>query len=163
MSELGGEGTGIVMTDLFISATAALLLCLAVSRPTPVVPLPIQADLVLVCPVLNYAKAPFVMSRASDPNGISVEVGSPEDLAKAPKALELPPSLFRTIAVMATAQRPVSATCLRRLTDDVVRVHNSRLATTPATDGLSRAVFAVAPVLPPKAGTVGTGDGVGLP
>ena len=149
MSEIGSEGTGIVMTDLFISATAALLLCLAVSRTTPDVPLPVQADLILSCPAPGAPKAtPFQVALASDPDGPKVSVGTPDELAAVPGGLGLPPAMFRTIAVRATEAAPVSATCLRRLTEDIVRPHNSNLATKPPAVGLSHAVFAVGPVLP---------------
>jgi len=152
LSEIGGEGTGIVMTDLFISATAALLLCLAVSRTTPDIPLPVQADLIALCPTPNSPDGtPYIVALASDPAGISAKVGSPEDLAAVPRLLGLPPALFRTIAVMATSASPVSATCVRRLTEDIVKPHNDQLATEPAAAGSSRAVFAVGPVLPATA------------
>lgn len=141
-----------MMTDLFISATAALLLCLAVSRTTPDIPLPVQADLILSCPAPNSPMAtPFLVVLAADPGGIVASVGNPDDLAAVPGVLGLPPALFRTIAVMGTASAPVSASCMRRLTEDIVRPHNARLAAKPPAAGLSQAVFAVAPILPASA------------
>jgi len=137
------------MTDVFVSATAALLLCLAVSRTTPDVPLPVQADLILTCPAPDALKTtPFQVALASDPDGLTAPAGNPDELAAVPRVLGLPPSLFRTIAVRATEAAPVSVTCLRRLSEDVVRPHNARLATKPPATGLSHAVFAVGPVLP---------------
>lgn len=143
---------GIVMTDLFVSATAALLLVLAVLQPIPPIRLPIQADLIARCPDGDPAPAtPLALVAGSDPDGPSVSALGPTELGAAPVRLGLPARLFYTIAVEGTAGGPVSAACLDWITRDFVRAYNGALA---EADRLTqpRAIFAVAPAVPDGTG-----------
>ena len=141
------EGLGIVMTDLFISGGAALLLVLAVARPTPETPLPVQADLVAACPTtqaLEKREATLVLRPAgSAADDTRVEIRDPAQLAGAPAALGLPARLFYGIALVrdrTSGSPPLSARCLRWVGRDLVGAYNAQIETLAARGG-ARPVF----------------------
>jgi hypothetical protein len=138
---------GVAVTDIFICASAALLVALALSRNTPEVPVPIQADIVATCPPADAVEAGGARLALRAPKGAAtpVPVGSPADLAAAPDALGLPPRLYYTLAVTAGEGAPLSAACLRWVQDGLVRRYNARVGTLTAR-GAPRPVFGVAPV-----------------
>ena len=68
-------GIGIAMTDLFLSASAALIVALALSSNTPVRTTPVQADLFFLCPSVNQEEMRYVMFQ-----GESIETGKEGDL-----------------------------------------------------------------------------------
>ena len=143
-------GFGIVMTDLFISSTAALLIVLAVSKPTPINALPIQADLVATChrSVASdsewYAVFRAGHDAARDDEGIVVK--TPQEMAEAPTQLGLQARLFYSVALAIGAHEQAFGECLHWFTYDLVRAHNTSLSE-PRNGGPvgSRAVFAVSP------------------
>lgn len=137
-------GLGIVMTDLFLSATAALLVVLAVANPTPPVPMPIQADLVATCPERNGGVVGhFILRSAAEPDGPTAVVSKPEDLSEAVSVAGLQAALFYSVALIPRVGTPVSAACLSRFTTDIIRAHNSGLSRAKAERGDLMAVFAV--------------------
>lgn len=147
-----GAAAGIVMTDLFVSATAVLLLVLAVVQPTPPVQLPIQADLVARCLEAGQGSgAQLALSAGTDPTGPGVLITDPADLVGTPARLGLPPRLFYTIAVVGTQARPVTAACLSLVERDFVRAHNDSLIRADRRSGAPRAIFAVAVAVPETA------------
>lgn len=119
---------GIAMTDLFVSASAALMLVLAVLRPDPPVVTPIQADITAHC--TESGGLPALAIPADPP----ILIESPADLAALPARLGLPPRLFYTLALAGGPGHPVSASCLTWATTDLVRALNTEIAR-PGYDG----------------------------
>lgn len=113
---------GIAMTDLFVSASAALMLVLAVLRPDPPVTPPIQADITAWCTETGGRPA----LRVDTDRVILLE--TPEDLAALPARLDLPPRLFYSLAIAGDADNPIPATCLAWASADLVRALNADVA-----------------------------------
>lgn len=142
----GFGGFGIVMTDIFVAATAALLLTLAVARPEPPVSRPVQADLVVLCP--RVEQGDFVLLAADTAKKARppmVAVTNPADLARAVEKLGLPPRMFYTIALAASPARPMQAECLRTFQRKIVDKHNQGV-TRPGALSDGRMIFGLAPV-----------------
>jgi hypothetical protein len=125
-----GTGIDLVMTDLFVSASAALMMVLAISRPTPDVPLPIQADLIATCPSASTilssdteqpALHVFPSNAPTDMDRVSAS--DPESLWGLPQFFDLPPRLFYTIALKDGAE-PVTSACANWALNDIVRAAN---------------------------------------
>ena len=141
------------MTDLFISATAALLLVLAVMQPTPPVPIPIQSDLLVRCPEPDAAeKWPLALYAAANPEAPPLLVDRPADLGLAPARLGLPPRLFYTIALQQPIDSPVSAGCLSFVVRDLVRRYNRSLTESDRDSVHQRAIFSIAVAAPESPG-----------
>lgn len=120
------------MTDLFVSAAAALMMILAISRPTPDIPLPIQADMFGTCPeastILTEAgdRPALSVTRATQPGTVDpVLVPTPEDLWTLPARLGLQPRLFYTIALI-EGPAPVTAACADWALNQLVRTANTK-------------------------------------
>ena len=147
--ELMSGGLGVAMTDLFISAGAAIVMVIALSRPTPRVELPPQADIIATCPeasTFQGGDGAIVMRRDAADTTSAVPVVSPEDLAATPATLGLPARLFYTIALEDTPNQPVSAACLRWVQNDLIRAHHRRLLERDPAYRTRRCVFSLAPV-----------------
>ena len=113
---------GLAMTDLFVSASAALMLVLAVLRPDPPVTVPLQADITAFCTEIGGRPALIVDGPPS------VTLTAPDDLAALPGRLGLPLRLFYSIALAGAPGRPLPAACLSWATTDLVRAHNATVA-----------------------------------
>lgn len=113
---------GIAMTDLFVSASAALMLVLAVLRPDPPVTPPIQADITAYC--TETGGHPALLVEGDRP----LLLESPEDLAALPARLDLVPRLFYSIAIAGDANHPIPASCLAWASTDLVRALNADVA-----------------------------------
>lgn len=139
-------GLGIVMTDLFISASAALLMVIAVLRTTPPIPVPIQADIVATCPpaAILSAREPVMSMRPGGREGATIKVGGPGDLASLPADLGLRPRLFYSIGVIAGEGAPLSAACLRWAQDSLVRTYNRKIDELTRR-GTARPIFGIVP------------------
>ncbi len=130
------------MTDLFVSAAAALMIILAIARPTPDIPLPIQADLLATCPdaaaFLSEAAAPALSVTLAEQSGSvdPVLVPTPEDLWALPARLGLQPRLFYTVALVG-GQHPVTAACADWALNDLVRTANSNAGNVAASHPVS--------------------------
>lgn len=134
MSLIGDSESGIVLTDLFISATAALLLVLAVARPSPPVALPVQADMRAICyettdggvgfELAAFADAAPPVSEAPVADAPAMRIQTREDFARATRALQLSAQLFVKIALTSDAQGPAGPTCLRVFEQDIMRPLN---------------------------------------
>lgn len=134
MSLLGDSGSGIVMTDLFISATAALLLVLAVARPSPPVALPVQADLSVTCVRTTggsvvFQVSPFEPEGSEPPNEAVHNVDTPQGFAKAVNDFSLQAHLLLKVALFdggtTAGTQPVSGlTCLRVFQQEIMRPLN---------------------------------------
>lgn len=134
MSLIGDSGSGIVLTDLFISATAALLLVLAVARPSPPVALPVQADMRATCyetadggvgfELAAFADAAPPVPDAAVSDAPAILVQTREDFARATRALQLSAQLFVKVALTSDAQGPAGPTCLRVFEQDIMRPLN---------------------------------------
>lgn len=150
-----GAGLNIAATDLFISATAALLVVLAVLRPMPPVDLPTQADLVGHC-TMDAEARPVALTLGVPEREVApphIEVHNPAELAQAPRTLGLAPRLFYVIALVPDAGGRLASDCLRWVRDDLVRPHNSRMSLSePANSALgTRAIFTLVPTVPSSA------------
>ncbi|WP_428925337.1 hypothetical protein [Marinibacterium sp. SX1] len=126
------------MTDLFISASAALMLVLAVLRPDPPVAPPIQADITAWCTTAGQRPALLV---ETDP---PILVQGPADLAALPGRMGLDPRLFYTLALAGSPDRPLPASCLAWATRDLVRALNADIARPDHTG--PAAIFSLAPL-----------------
>ena len=149
-----GAGLNIAATDLFISATAALLVVLAVLRPTPPVELPIQADLEGYC-TLDVEARPVTLvlgvpGHAVDAAPLSVR--EPAELAQAPTLLDLAPGLFYMIALVPGRDGRLLSDCLTWVRDDLVRAHNASMLQPElsSTAAGTRAIFTLAPTIPTR-------------
>lgn len=134
------------MTDLFVSATASLLVVLTLVRPTPPLPMPIQADLLAFCP--PDPKGTIVFVAAARPAGPRFAVAQPDDLAAAPARLGLKPALLYAVAVTSESGAGVDAACFARVRDDLVRARNSTVAAADRKAAGPRAIFAAALAVP---------------
>ena len=129
-------GIGIAMTDLFLSASAALIVALALSSNSPVRNIPIQADLLLLCPSVNQDEKRYVMFQ-----GESIETGKEGDLTvgesdlsyfgnmhefnQALSAASLVPRLFHIAALANSDNHPLTTTCVKAITK-LVRSNNKK-------------------------------------
>ncbi len=122
------SGFAIAMTDLFFSSSGALLLVLAMLRPTPDIPLPVQADILARCQISETVSAEGKTLHLKTPDGArQVSLGSVDELARAPQVLGLAPSLFYTVALVPDENGKLSAPCLEWVQDELVRDHNSQI------------------------------------
>ena len=141
---------GIVITDLFVCATAALLIVLAVAGPTPPQYLPIQADLSARClpapaaqDVESNRTALFFDGLNNSAPGTGVPVKSFKEMKHVPSLVGLPPQLFYSIAVVRASDDPVSVECLGWIRRDLVRAHNKMLANQDRMENSPRPIFSV--------------------
>lgn len=129
-------GLGIVMTDLFVSATAALMIVLSLLQTNPIARLPVQADLFARCSDENLTLALTDVKRTR-----IVLVEKAADLLKIPVELELPPQLHYSVAFQ-PGPNGLFANCLEHATRRIFGVYNSELL--PKVEaGQSRPVFSV--------------------
>lgn len=144
-------GIGIAMTDLFLSASAALIVALALSSNTPVRTTPVQADLLFLCPSVNQEERRYVMFQ-----GESIETGKEGDLTigksdfsyfgnmhefnQALSASSLVPRLFHVAALANSDSHPLTTTCVKTLTK-LVRSNNKRGKHTGMDEGSSVTFF----------------------
>lgn len=134
-----GDGAMIVMTDLFLSATAVLLVVIALSEPDQPSDVPIQADLVALCPAtVTPAGVPQLLA-VRDLSRL--EVGPAEEVNRVPISVheDLPEALaaladngapgvegaaLLRIALVDFPGHPMTAPCFRVLAVDVVEAYN---------------------------------------
>lgn len=143
--------TAIAITDLFLSATAALLIVLALARPDSPVPVPIQADLVAFCPEENSRQASMLLvaaqsSIAAKSEGLvlagpKTQLSKPEELVIVFQELGLAADYFFNIALVGAVDRPVTIDCIRFLNRSIVDAHNQSL-TDQSVDQPFKAVLA---------------------
>ena len=127
----GNSGVGLVMTDLFVSAAAALMMVLAITRPTPEIPLPIQADLIAACPPLGTdytldSQPVMTVSLPPSHGAVSMPVTTVsryEEIWALPAKFGLPPRLFYTIA-LSDDVTPLTAACADWVLNALIRTAN---------------------------------------
>jgi hypothetical protein len=146
-------GFGIVMTDLFISATAALLMVLAVMRNHPPTPVPLQADILARCENGEGANPVLVMSKQG--GDARFTIGKPEDLGAVPALLGLPARMIYMISLESGPDTPLATQCLRWAKFGIVKSWNDLLRDTPEDAPASHAIFMIAPVTPEQTGQTG--------
>ncbi len=153
MTERSRQGSGflVVVTDLFVSATATLLVVLALAKKQTPQSIPVQADLVAICP--SKADGPFYMTTAA----LALKNGGPDSgrLVGRAKDLELLanlpglfPAMLHIVALSGTISSPINAECLVRFRRDIVAAHNDELARTADQPGFRR-IFSVVPISMP--------------
>jgi len=123
MSE--GEGLlsgslGVVLSDLFLASTSAILMLLVVLRDTPDIPVPIQADILLAC----LPNGEFLLS-LPNVDDASQSLSGLQELGSAVLALSPSPRLFQSVALVPGSDG-LSATCLNHA-EKAVRRWNSSL------------------------------------
>lgn len=144
--------SGIAMTDLFISATAALLIVLAISRPQPPQELPIQADLLARCVMDADAPVALEITRAAmigedaPVDETQARVDAPGGLAAVPEELSLSPGLFYMIALVPDAAGVLRSDCFHWARDEIVRAYNDTLSDR-SEEGETGALFTLSPAL----------------
>ena len=150
-SIFGGASFGIVMTDLFLSATAALLVVLALANEIPATKIPIQADLISYCVTNETMHGDFELRLGKTLEGpFSYVVRTPKDLALAPVALGLPPRLYYTLALMSSnvagdsSKKTFLADCAAWADRKIISKWNRNLNFTERGDTVHRAVFGIA-------------------
>lgn len=133
---------GIVMSDLFISATAALLIVLALAQPYKPKEVPIQADLVAYCPPLDTPRPEYriLIHSANEPEA-AVSLHKSEELGGLPSGLLLEPRLFYSIALVEKKGHPLTPTCLKWVQQNLINPWNRSLQEKPPVQEGSRAVF----------------------
>ena len=143
MSLFEEKGVGLVMTDLFVSATAALLIVLAVARTSPPVPLPVQADVIATCITNEDGTTFFEVSKSEGPPEMSYQAQSSAEFAQSVVLLNLTPALFHTVAILPQVDRPLSAECISEFTVRIVREHNRAASTAEFSQDAARTIFSV--------------------
>ncbi|MBL3560416.1 hypothetical protein [Rhodovulum sulfidophilum] len=119
---------GLVLTDLFLAATATILMLLAVLREAPDIPIPIQADLQMSCVV----DGGFVLSRL-DRDDPMISVTEAAQLGPAVAALDIRPRLFQTVALV-PGPDGLSANCLAQA-QKIIRSWNASLGDIAVAEG----------------------------
>ena len=140
-----GQASGLAMTDLFISATAALLTVLAVSQPFEPQPRPIQADLLATCPPETEEElvARALMRRADQSAVEAVSVARAADLSALPTELGLAAKPYYLLAVVRDSRGVISGRCYAFIAQELAKTRNSRLDDIARDDTGPRAVFVV--------------------
>jgi len=143
--------SAIAITDLFLSATAALLIVLALARPDVPQPIPVQAELIAFCPETNSNRSANIHIgrvediRKSEENlshsGSLARISKPEELGAGLRDLEVPAALFLNIALVSGPKRPISLDCIRFLERSIIGAHNQGLNTAPP-DAPLKTIFA---------------------
>nr|VFJ90503.1 MAG: hypothetical protein BECKH772A_GA0070896_100229 [Candidatus Kentron sp. H]VFJ91680.1 MAG: hypothetical protein BECKH772B_GA0070898_100209 [Candidatus Kentron sp. H]VFJ98293.1 MAG: hypothetical protein BECKH772C_GA0070978_100209 [Candidatus Kentron sp. H] len=117
----------LAMTDLFVSATATLLVVLTLASPDSPTPLLVQADLVMLCSEPDAGSAEFALFPASAvafrkeagtlrPGTTIHTVSDQTGMARAVAAMELPAKPMLTVALAPAPDRPLTATCFATAT-----------------------------------------------
>ena len=119
---------GLVLTDLFIAATATILMLLAVLRETPDIPIMIQADLRMTC----VAGGGFMLSRL-DRDDTVISVTGAAQLGPAIASLDIRPRLFQTVALV-PGPDGLAANCLAQA-QEIVRSWNASLGDLAVAEG----------------------------
>jgi hypothetical protein len=131
----GGGALMLAMTDLFVSATATLLVVLALASPYPPKPFPVQADLVMLCPESGSATKEFVLFPASAvtfrekggtlrPVTTIHFVRNHRELSRIVSAMKLPAKHMLTIALAPSTGRPLTANCFATVSRQLVSRYN---------------------------------------
>lgn len=138
---------GMAMTDLFISATAALIMVLAVARPFEPVPLPVQADFLAFCVPMDETSGDqqqfdvMVHAFGSVPDA-AITILEPADLAELPGAFDMKAQPYYSLAVtQAPMGEVVAARCLQQVLFDLTRPYNASLEHLPRRAPDARAIF----------------------
>ena len=138
------QASALAMADLFISATAALLMVLAVSQPFEPLPLPIQADLLASCPENKDGAGKSAVIRPwGETAGEPREVRIAADLANAPAALGLPPKSYYLLAVVPGADGVIAGRCFSFVANDLVGRSNTGLDKLARNHDAPRSVFVI--------------------
>jgi hypothetical protein len=143
MSLFEEKGVGLVMTDLFVSATAALLIVLAVARPSAPVPTPVQADVIATCKTEDEGNMTFEVSTPERELEATFQLGTAEEFAQSVQMMNLTPSLFYTVAILPLPEQPVSVQCITEFTGRIVREHNRAVSNPDFSELGNRAIFSV--------------------
>ena len=134
-------GTGalmLAMTDLFISATATLLVVLTLATPDPPVPLPVQADVMMLCPGSGPGNKEFAVFPAASVDfgekvsalypGVTIySVADAADLAKAIGDMNLPAKSMYSVALAPAPGRPLTAACFATAMKRLLADYHSRI------------------------------------
>jgi hypothetical protein len=132
LSLSSSAGIGIAMTDLFLSASAALIVALALSSNTPVMTIPIQADLLFLCPSIHQEEKRYVMFQGEsletgNEGGLTIGesdlgyFGTMHEFNQALSASHLVPRLFHVAALANSDSHPLTTTCVKAMTRMVRR------------------------------------------
>lgn len=119
---------GLAATDVFLAATGALLLVLAIAAPYQPQRLQIQADIVATC---NAASEPPILTVWATAGTIETDEYSQialEGLADLPGRLGLTPRLQYTVALVPDAAGTLPMACVSHLRDGLLRPHNASLS-----------------------------------
>ena len=139
MSFSATGGIGIAMTDLFISAAAALLLVLAILKPQPPTPLPIQSNAFVYCPVAEQTVAPsYRLQNTPDGTDEFADITDPDMLHDALTAIGITGQLMVTLSIVGAPERPLTGTCLRDFTINFVRKANTATSALRGEDATQR-------------------------
>lgn len=143
MSLFEERGVGIVLTDVFVSATAALLIVLAVAQPSPPAPLPIQADIAVTCRTADQGEYVFQILPTHTTATDKVLIRSALDFAVAVHQMNMPAALLYKVAVIGEDGTPLASGCLQAFKTDVVWPLNAEPIIEAKTKTFRAAVFSV--------------------
>ena len=149
-----GGAFNISVTDLFIAATASLLVILALSRPNPPIDLPVQADLVASCAIHEAGEPEALVMRLADSSAETeaiARIHDSDELSDFAAHPELPPRLLYVIALVPAEDGTLAASCLQWARDDIVRTHNAAERVRSDRNPTAQpdpAIFALVPALP---------------
>lgn len=150
-----GAGLMLVMTDLFVSASATLLVILSLAKNKVPDFLPVQADLVALCPekaggafrLMTAVQAAEVQT-GTRPFPLGVPVRDANDLRRLAELPGLFPALLHVVALAGSASTPLDAACLIRFRREIITAQNNALTSAEPREGLRR-IFTVVPISMP--------------
>lgn len=143
MSLFEEQGVGIVMTDVFVSATAALLMVLAVARPSPPTPLPVQAEITVSCETSEQGDYVFHTWPTHIIDADRRPIMSPQDFAVAVLQMALPPALLHKVVVIGTNTSGLPAGCLQAFKTNISWPLNRDPAIKLETESFRSEIFSV--------------------
>lgn len=131
------------MTDVFVSATAALLMVLAVARPSPPTPLPIQADITVSCETSEQREYIFQAWPTHILDAVRHTILIPEDFAIAVQQMNLPKALLYRVVVIGTNTSGLPAGCLQAFKTAVIWPLNEDPVFSRESENFRTAIFSV--------------------
>lgn len=137
------QGVGIVMTDVFVSATAALLMVLAIARPAPPTPLPIQAEITVSCETSEQGEYVFQAWPTHILDAERRTILSPEDFAVAVQQMNLPKALLYKVVVIGKNVSGLPAGCLQAFKTAVIWPLNKDPVFSRESENFRTAIFSV--------------------
>jgi hypothetical protein len=131
---------GIVLSDIFLTATAAILVLLVVLQDRPIVPVPIQADIVMSC-LQDERYALAIPGQTDTPPRI---VSDLQDIGPVVLAIAPSPRIIQSVALV-PGQNGLSVPCIDAVQRAVRRWNLSLGETDEARSAIGLAIVTNSP------------------